>query len=198
MLTVITPAPTKDLTTLATVKAELQITSSAQDDHLTRLISEASETLAEACNRVFGRETVKQTERIDIPVGFIILDRDINPAVTSVTVNGTALAPTEYELDEYRLYRIMNDRRYGWFAYSKVEITYQAGFTLLTDLPRPLERACIDLVVSTYQARGRDAGVSRIQTEGVGAVSYFDMKDWQGGFPANVQAVVDRWRRVPV
>lgn len=198
MLTIVTPADTHDLTVLASVKLDLQITGTSDDDYLESLIDDASDILAEACNRVFGRETVRQTERPTTCLPSIILDRDINPGITSVAVDGETLDAADYELDGALLYRLQDDCRICWDAGTKVEITYEAGFELLGTLPRSIERACRDMVVSSYRARGRDRNISREQTEGVGSVSYFDMSGAQDGFPPAIQSVVNAWRRIPV
>jgi hypothetical protein len=61
MYRVITPAVTNDLTVLPTVKEELSIpgTDTSQDARLLRLIAEASDMVAQHCNRDgFGRKMV--------------------------------------------------------------------------------------------------------------------------------------------
>lgn len=199
MLTVLTAAPTKDLTILASVKLDLNITSTTDDDYLESLIDDASDIIADACNRpYFGRESLLQTERLTNSIPSIFLERDINPAITEVKVGGTVLAGTDYELDGFELFRLSSDTRCDWVGGSKVEIKYDAGFVLLGTLPRSIERACRDMVVSTYRSRGRDRTISRQQTEGVGSVAFFDMANWQSGFPPAIQGVVNTWRRANI
>lgn len=78
MLEILSPAATDDLTTLATAKRELGVTDAAQDAHITDLIREASDLVAQWCNRSgFGRETLRQIERLASPVDVIVLQRDL-------------------------------------------------------------------------------------------------------------------------
>src|SRR5262245_27002581 len=63
ILTVVTPATSFDLTTVADVKADLGITGGASDALLTRYISESSVQIARACNRVFGEEELSELFR---------------------------------------------------------------------------------------------------------------------------------------
>lgn len=162
-LTVTTAASTRDLTRLATVKAELSIGDTTQDAWLTDAIRQASDGIAAYCRRPegFGRETVEETFRARYAgqaVSSLILGRDIAPAITSVVEDGTALLAAEYLLDGSLLRRLEDDRPVCWNA-AKIVVVYQAGYTLLSGLPYDVERCCIDLVVRAYNARGRDPGL---------------------------------------
>src|SRR5579862_1762171 len=64
ILTVITPADSYDLTTLATIKAELEITDTNSDVQLGIFIDQASGECATYCKRVFGKETVSEQFRL--------------------------------------------------------------------------------------------------------------------------------------
>ncbi len=70
--TVLTPATTYDLTTLANIKDDLAIpaTDTSSDATLARFITEQSQLVAQYCNRVFPIETVQDS---------ILLDRDAYP-----------------------------------------------------------------------------------------------------------------------
>ena len=60
VVTVITPASTQDLTTLATAKVELGVTGTTDDNKILNHIRQASDQIAAYCNRVFGLETVEE------------------------------------------------------------------------------------------------------------------------------------------
>lgn len=160
--TVQTVAPAaKDLTLLATVKTELAITGTTQDAWLTDAIRQASDGIAAFCRRPegFGRATWTQTVRGARGRGPIILDRDIAVSITSVNEDGTALTAPDWLLDGSLLHRLDEDDGVTAWRGDKVVIVYQAGFTLLTDLPYDVERCCLDLVVRAHQAKGRDPGL---------------------------------------
>ena len=96
MLEILSPAATGDLTTLATAKRELGIVDAAQDARIADLIREASDLVAQWCNRSgFGREMLRQTARLVSPVDVIVLHRDLGVTITTVTEDGVALAAGE-------------------------------------------------------------------------------------------------------
>lgn len=172
MLSILDPATTNDLTILATLKTELGITDTASDAYLADLIRQASDTVTRYCGRAtFNRETVQQTERLTCRRECIVLDRDILPAITSVTEGGTALTADEYELDGSLLYRLCGDVRICWAA-CKVVIVYAAGYVSLTDVPYDLERAVLITAAAWHSAKGRDPMLRSETTEGVGATSW--------------------------
>lgn len=195
MLELLSPAATGDLTTLATAKRELVITDTAQDDRITALIHEASDLVAQWCNRAgFGRETLRQTERLASPVDVLVLQRDLEVTVTAVIEDGGALSAGDYEPGGVLLYRLRRDVRVLWTARTVV-IEYQAGFALPDDAPPALERACLDLMAGLWHGQGRDPAVRNETTEGVGAVGYFEHRP--GTLPLAVDrlAALERYRR---
>lgn len=201
-LEVITPAPTGDLTTLETVKAELGITGDEHDAFLSRKIAEVSENMARYRGYPFGRQTYRETFRIDRSAAVLILSRRWGGIqIDSVTADGTVLQATQYELDNDAglLYRLESDSQVAWRA-RKVVVKYQAGFVLLTTLPRDLEEACIGMVVAAYHAKGRDPALRSIDVPDVVRTDFWGgaSVQKQGGLPADVAAVVDRYRDITV
>jgi hypothetical protein len=197
-LEVITPAPTADLTTLETVKAELGITGEEHDAFLSRKIAEVSEGMASYRGYPFGRQTYRQTFRLDRCADVLILSRRWGGiAIGSITADGTALEAGQYELDDGPglLYRLDSDCRTVWRA-RKVVVEYQAGFVLLTTLPRDLEQACIGMVVAAYHVKGRDPTLRSIEVPDVAREDYWGgaSVEKKGGLPADVAEVVDRYR----
>jgi hypothetical protein len=194
MLEIVTPASTSHLTTLDRVKAELSIVGTAEDARLTTLVGEASDLITAFCNRdTFGAETLRQTERLSTCRDCIILDRDLAPAITGVTVDGAALLAAEYELDGALLYRLSDDCRIAWRP-GKVVVNYTAGFTLLGSLPQAIERAAVDLVVLMYRSAGRDTAVRQEMVEGVGSTSYFDQRAGSGDLPLSADRLAQLHR----
>ena len=200
MLTIITPAVTGNLTVLATVKAELGITGSADDAYLEAMICQASQMLATFCGRrTFGLERVRQTERLNTSPEVIILDRDLNVGLVSVTEDGEALTAADYELDGSLLYRLDGAERVRWTAGTVVQITYDTGWQLLTDeagvgLPHDLERACLEVIKAGYYARGRDPMLRSESVEGIGSSSYMDPRGGSHGLPPQASALAEPYR----
>ena len=58
MITVVTPAATQALTTLAAIKAELAVTGGSDDAYLSAAIARASAAVCGYCNRVLAAETL--------------------------------------------------------------------------------------------------------------------------------------------
>ena len=195
MLEILSAAATGDLTTLATAKRELGVTDAAQDARITDLIREASDLVAQWCNRAgFGRETLRQTERLASPLDVLVLQRDLGVVVTSVTEDGLALSANEYERGGVLLYRLRDGVRVAWAARTVV-LEYQAGFTLPDDAPSALERACLDLLAGLWHGQGRDPAVRNETTEGVGAVGYFEHRADTLPLAPDRLAALERYRR---
>jgi hypothetical protein len=194
MITIITPPTTNMLTVTATAARELAIADATAG--LQELIGQASDVCARYCGRPegFGRATVRQTERnVNLPC--IILDRDIAPAITSVVEDGTTLAATDWELDGSLLYRLSGDYRIQWRA-TVLQVTYAAGYTLLTDLPQDIERACLIVLQAIHSSRGRDPHIRSESADGVGSVSYLDPRSNSDALPAQAITLLQPWRKM--
>ena len=195
MLEILSPAATGDLTTLATAKRELGVTDAVQDARIVDLIREASDLVAQWCNRGgFGRETLRQTERLASPVDVIVLQRDLGVVVTSVTEDGLALSANECERGGVLLYRLRENVRVSWTA-RLVAVEYHAGFVLPDEAPPALERACLDLLAGLWHGLGRDPAIRNETTEGVGSVGYFEHRADTLPIAADRLAALERYRR---
>lgn len=223
MLKVLMPAATNDLTSLEAVRRDLGIADddTSQDERLSDLIATASDLLAQHLNRDgLGRETLEQTAR-PRSTGPIILARDLNPRIESVTLDGAALDPGAYHLDGSLLHRVhLGNGAGGVWAHNgfavvspfagggwcgrHVVIRYTAGFELLGELPRAIEQACRDLIYSLHASVGRDQSrIVRSETvEGIGSVTYATSVAATGGggvlpiAPDRLMAL-ERWRYRP-
>ena len=197
MIQVITPATTSDLTTTDALRAALGSPplTDAEVTELRQIVARASDLATRFCARTtFGRETVRQTERLTSSARVIILQRDLAPAITSVTVDGLALASADYELDGALLYRLdSSGYRTTWDAGIAI-ITYAAGYTQLTDLPFDVEAAAIEIGKALWAGRGRDPSVRSDAVQGVVNISYHDARDGHGGLPAIAAEMLAPWR----
>lgn len=162
MLQTLEPAVTNNLTTRDTIKQELKISGTDSDNDIDRWIEEASSKISAYCRvGTFGRRKVRQTEYC--AGSSIILELNLEPTITSVTVGGSAL--NDYVLNEGMLYRLSSDAPVPWSNYGgTVVIEYTTGYVLLGNLPQAIERACIDLVKQLYFDGPRD---SRVKSERV-------------------------------
>lgn len=195
MLTVVEEALSYDLTTLDTAKAELQITGSADDAAIMRLIRQASAACARACGRPhFARELYEQSveycDPADFGGGAVILDRDLEAEIVSVAVNGEALAAGNWRLEHGILRRVFP--AYAWGA---VTVRYFAGFELLGTLPDDIERACLVTMRAWHMGRDRDPAIRVAQTEGVGSTTYGTAAT-AGGVTIEAAGLLAPWRRI--
>ena len=190
---VVAPATAAALTTLATAKAELGIETAESDAYLSRRIAAASAAIAAQCGRTFGRETVEDTFSID-PWGRdpaflatprrqvepLLLSRPFVAALHGVTVGGEARPLEQTWLDAPAGLLFRRDAGGGLVHWVQlpVVVTYTSGWVLpgdpATDLPATVEDVCLDLIVESWHARGRDPAIRDEQTEGVGRIRYAD------------------------
>jgi hypothetical protein len=185
---VLTPATATDLVALATLKAELGITDTSQDVALARLIRQASQRLATFCSRThFGRETVRQISRLqrDADRQALILERDLEPTISTVTEDGEVLVQDEeWEQDGSVLFRLdVSGCRQPWQG-TVIMVDYVVGFDLATLIPPDLERACIDCVVAMREAQGRDAMLKSESVLDLSQRTWFDPGTTNGLPPA--------------
>jgi hypothetical protein len=190
-LAIDTPATTGDLTVLATVRRDLQLADAftTDDAWLADAIRQTSDMIAAFCRRPegFGRATVTQTWRLHRDMPQLVLARDLAPTVTTIVEDGTTLAAADWALDGSRLFRLSSDAVTDWSA-AKIAVTYAAGYGLLADVPFDLERACLDLVVRAYRARGRDPGMRSLDIPDVIRQSWDTPggDGFRGGLPRDV------------
>lgn len=185
MYRITVPATNSDLTTLEVVKRELGISPdspppdspSLQDERLSDFISTASNLIANYCNRdTFGLQTYEQAEFLRRPCDGIVLAGDLNPTITSVSLNGTTLDTSAFVLDGSVLRRPIlpwphPESFWGWHG-GQIVIVYTSGFNLPGGAPPALARAAQDIVYSFWASSTRDQTIRSEQVEGVGAMTY--------------------------
>lgn len=202
-VTVIVPASNTLLTRRETVKNELGLTTTDDDDLISDMIARASSAIARETRRTFGVETVIET--MDGSGSRLLpLTRTPIVEVTEVTEDGTAITDWLIEDDEAgALYRAAGWgrsgglRMWGTEAYAsgyilpgyrdqRYSVTYRAGYLLPSDvnpfmlepacpqnLPGAVEQACLETVKAWYLARDVDPALSSVQV-GQLRVSYRD------------------------
>lgn len=207
---VVTAAPSYDLTTAAIVKSLLGITDTSADALLAVLIPQCSAAVANYCNRVFARETVKDIIRIDtdafpwmLPGGVARLQLSRFPivSVASVVVGvGSPASPLTVDVDYEvigsagQLLRLGQGGNVSQWSTGKITVLYDAGYTII---PADIQDATARLVVGRYYEKQRDP---YLKVEDITDVSH---REWWipdrdvGNFPPEVADLLDNYR-VPV
>lgn len=207
ILTVMTPASSKDLTTIAAVKAQLGISGSASDAQLTALVTSASVAAANKCNSELVLEPVSEQFRpypfIDsaslsnLPE-FIYLRRLPVVTVTSIIEDDvTLVVDTDYEIDKTRgkITRLYNDLPTRWH-FRKLVVAYSGGYTLGVDEPADLEQAVIEIVKDMWFASSRDPLIRTESIPGVRDVQYWvGTVGSDGGWPPRVTDLLGAYQR---
>lgn len=191
MLTVTSSAESFDLTTVETMRRELGILDQSDDPKLKALIEQASGIIAAHCNRVFAKETVVETIRLDRPQEDMILSRFPVVEIASIVEGSDTLEASDYEVSTRNgiVTRLTGDRPCWWPA-CKLVVTYSAGFALLGDLPFGVERACIQLVKAYYMGADRDPMVRSESVEALSSATYFGA----GNMPPEVVGLLQSHR----
>lgn len=202
LLTILTPATARALTTREAVCAELGADAPGPDA-LPGLIAAASAAAERWCGRTFARETVREVFRDPLPRApavALVLARAPLFGAPAVTLDGTPLvADTDFEADGLAglLWRLSGDRRCAWRA-AKVVVTYTAGFALPgqagADLPADVQRAVTLIAAAAVHAAGRDPALRSSSTEGVGSESYLDPRAGMEAMPPQAAALLGPWR----
>jgi hypothetical protein len=187
--TVITPAKSRDLTTLATAKDELQISGASYDKRLKRWITEESAAIERYCGRRLVSETLQQVFRFHHQgMGHHSTDLRLTlwpvTEVISVTWGETVLTPDQWLLDgEAGLLRRWDDASgcwMPWFDYlswydpysADVTVQYIGGYTLGVDLPPDIEAAALMQLQHRKTAGSRDSTIRSESVPNVLTVTY--------------------------
>ncbi|SCW34107.1 phage head-tail connector protein [Ancylobacter rudongensis] len=196
MLTVTAPATTRDLATLAAVKAELEMALDSQHDgYLNGLITQMSRAIESWCGRSLVREGVRETIHLTAPAEALVLTRFPVSEIVSVTTEANTLAPSLYEADAGpgTLYRLTTSGARSIWSPGRVLVDYTAGFLPAgeaRDLPPDIERAAILAVRNAFLTRGRDQTVRSDDVEGIGSFSY----GMTSALPADVTELLAPYR----
>lgn len=187
--TVVTAAKSRDLTTLATAKDELQITGTSYDKRLKRWITEESATVERYCGRRLVSETLQQTfvvhQDVNQPTTDLRLALWPVTAILSVTWDNVVLTPDQWHLDAeaglLRRYDAFQDCWVPWFDYgsfyyrsypSIVVVQYTGGYTLGIDLPPDIEAATLMQLQYRKSAGTRDPTIRSESVPNVLSTTY--------------------------
>jgi hypothetical protein len=178
MLTVVTAASSRRLTTVEHVRADLGLAAGAPtDEQINRFIDQASAAAERFCRRTFAREVVLQTLRSCDLNRSLVLERGPVASIESVTWNGAAVPVEEFEVDRGFLWRVGSHGHRHYWGGSALAVQYAAGYVLPgadgADLPPDVERAAILLVGASLSVQGRDPLVKSEDVDGVSATSWW-------------------------
>jgi uncharacterized phiE125 gp8 family phage protein len=216
---IVTPAASELLTTLARVKAELQIATGDNDEILEVKIAEASSDIQAAVGKRLPREDVKETFWHDHDIHplrvahfgnpaqtTLFLNRTPVSAIASVTVDDLVLDPSQVRLDPDAglLDRLSTDGfPCAWCFCKSVIVAYTGGYVLPGDtgrnLPFGIEGAVVALVSDYWASRGRDPTLRSESIPGL-----IDRQFWVGAvgdpglLPPRVLASIAQFRRPAV
>ena len=193
MLTVVTAATSRRLTTVEAVKATLGITGADQDAQIGALIDRASGMIASYCRRVFACERLRQ--RFERTYATTITLARFPVAVRSVSTDGAALGIDAWAVDsEAGLLERLGPGGCGrpWLGNATVA-EYDAGYQLpgqaavegVPPLPADIEGACITLVSALRFSASRDPMLRSESTENVGSASWIASAE-MGALPPQV------------
>lgn len=210
------------LTTLATVKEELGVSGSGDDDFLNRAINAASDAIRRYCDRIFYyEEDIEESVRGFGQTRLIVSRTPIVGTISSITYEGTALDTTTYSVEDANAGIIYREYGFNWTAQlgggalgeglpgtekSSYVVTYTGGYYTPKQydddsgedrsLPWDLEDACIQLVTARYRAKGRDPRINQER-----------LKSWQANYgtmttdrthqiPMAIRAILNPYKRI--
>jgi hypothetical protein len=208
ILTVTSPAASKLLTSLVTVRQELGITSSANDAQLTRYILAASRAAAHKCNGELVLEGVTEQFRpypfidsasLTNAPEFIHLRRTPVAEIVSVTEDDrTLLQDTDFEIDSRlgRLTRLYSDLPMRWH-FRKLVVVYTGGYAPpIGDSEPDLEQAAIEIVKDMWSAKARDPLIRSEEATGIFRTEYWvGSLGEDGGWPPKVTDLLAPYQR---
>lgn len=188
----------KALTTVASAKDYMGLLDDDSDYVIELLINSVSEDIEKRCRRTFRQTT--QTEKVIGSSGHnLLLACYPVTAVSAVTIDGVAVALTEYEIlaESGELFRI--DNTWPSSEHRNITVAYTGGYVLpgqenktatppvVRNLPYDLETACIKMVAVDFQRRGSE----HLQTEVLGPLR----SDFLADYPRHVLDVLERYTR---
>lgn len=221
-INVITPNSQTRLVTLARVKRDLSVTSTADDDYLNDLIDEATDTINNYTNRTFQVQEYLETFSAR---GRYIAVTENTPllSISLLKLQDTVISSTNYEIKNDKAGLVQ--RKYGFdstliYRYYNVDgfplpqneardlwsIQYKAGYqmpgstasevsTAAKPLPKDIQRAAIELVKGTYFNRGWNPLVKSEKT-GDSSQTMYTPSELMDGVPNNVALVLDNYKRL--
>lgn len=181
-LTVSVPTGDPSLLSLDELRAVAGVSDGLQDGPLRAVADMVDDALARACGLAeappipptFRVETLTETMRGCSAAPYLMLARRPVLAVVSLTIDGTELDATEYELGAAAgvLYRLQSDVRTAW-SFDKATIVYQAGWETV---PPALKLAATTVFRAFWYESApaqSSRNLKRSRIEGVGEEEYW-------------------------
>jgi hypothetical protein len=203
-LAILTPAVSRDLTTLETARAELGLTEAdtSADDDIMRMIHEMSSVVVGYCGQSFAEETVEETfwpETCGEGLDSVVLSRAPISTVTSVELDGSELSTGDFEIDEQKaiLYFLRNGCACACRWFRSLVVTYSAGYPLLDGLPEAIERATLIMIKDQYNSIGRDPSMRSETIPGVHSYT-LGGADSSTSISSAVAGLLDPYRRYSI
>jgi hypothetical protein len=174
-LSVIKEADDISLITLYYARLGLNLATSTDEtisEQLEMFIRWSSDEIAKLCNRVFARETVKETFRdFGNPRSRLFLSHYPVVEITGVTEDGDELAAdVDYEIDLLTGVLV----RLGGVWLDPVVVSYTGGYNLPYDAPGALQQATLLMIREAYYATIRGDATIRMVGHKEARVIYFD------------------------
>lgn len=180
VVNVLEPADSYDLISLDELKTLLGVTGTTEDARLGLIISSFSGQVADATNRIFGYEKVKEDfYNLDGSKHLLLSRWPVNLVdIESFTYNGTDMLPLDTWTLEPETGIIYMPA--GWWS-GDVSITYSGGYHLPDGAPPALKQASFLIGKDQfYSAQRGDASIRMISHKG-SRVMYFSPEQIAGG-----------------
>lgn len=207
MITVVTPASSRNLTTLASVLQYLGLESGEDDALLSSLIVAASRMIERMTGRIFAKQGyLEKLPPTDNKI--LVVTHTPIVSISSVSYNDAEISSDEYSIYSAEVGMLYRDASWGSpeavragiqpFPTDAVEklwsIQYVAGYVLPgdpdRDLPEDIELACLMLVRDLYYSRRK---VSSVQSEKIGDYSVtYASRDTL----LQIREILDPWSRI--
>lgn len=210
ILTVLQPAASRDLTTLAVVKEELGITDGKTDALLKRWISEVSNGIQSYMDRVLVQEKLRESIQFHpLTWGWqseravLKLARFPVTAIDSLSADGTDLvADTDYEFTTAGLvYRLNSEGRRATWSACNIVVEYWAGYPAGAPERLVFQEAALIWMKHRWSSRTRDPALRSYVVPGVLEETYWVGPTTPGsdpGVPAEVASKLDGFIEVKV
>lgn len=199
------------LTTLETVKADLGISTTTDDDFIKRKINFASQAIEDFCDRVFGTSEVTETFKAEGQLRFVVARAPI-ASISEITYDGTEVDSDNYEIEGpwtiRMIYAASNSNMMTGAISAAIlpgtsrklySVTYTGGYALpgaaTPTLPSTIEEACITQVISEYRQRGRDKSIKAERLLSWNA-TYGDSTDKDSGLLKSVVSMITPHKRI--
>lgn len=209
-LTVSVAAASTDLTTLEQVLKELPSAKNEDHENIQDMIEQASDAILTECNRPFARATYIETVK-----GYghpqLLLSRRPIVSVTTIVHNSTPIV--DYTIEDPDASILFRPSGWTWTAgvgwnltnwivpgseEPQFTVTYIAGYLLPRDdnrnLPKDIERACIETVKTWFISRDRDPSLAENSTQST-TRRYFEKPTLAGldNLPPRALALLAPW-----